>query len=306
MPADWIGIPARWLGFTGTLLVIGAAGFRLGVLRSLRGESATALGADRRAATIGIVAAFALVLSALGRLWGQALSFVEPGEPVTADLLGVILGQTAWGTGWTTQLVASLLAAGGFLAARTLPRAGWMMALAGATAVALAAPLTGHATGSERAGAWGYPLDVVHVLGAGVWLGTLAVLIWAGLPALRNSEPAERAGQFARLVNAFSPIALAGAAIAVLAGGLLALRYLDWSLAALWESTYGTRLAFKIGWLGGVAALGAWNWRVIRPTLGTDGASTRLRRSAMAELLFAAVVLLITALLVVSPMPGEE
>lgn len=306
MTAELIGISARWLAFTGTLLVIGAIGFRLGVLRQFRNQPPSLPGADRGAASIGLWAGAAIMVAAGGRLWAQGLSFVEPGEPLTGELLGVILGQTAWGTGWTAQLLAGGLAVAGFAAARGLPRGGWMMALAGATAVALAAPLTGHATGSERAGSWGYPLDVVHVLGAGAWLGTLAVLVGAGLPAIRRSDPEQQGGQLARMVNAFSPIALGSAAIAILAGTLLALRYLDWSLVALWESRYGTVLAFKIGALGGVAALGAWNWRVVKPALGSGGVSTRFTRSAMAELLFGALILVITALLVVSPMPGEE
>ena len=304
--AALIGAVARWLGFAATLVVLGAAGYRFGVLRAMHRNGVDLPGGGAAAATVGLAGAIALLIVALPRLYGQALGFVDPGEPVTSDLIATILGQTAWGRGWTTQVVAAGLAIAGFLAARALPGAGWLMAVGGASAVALAAPLTGHAVAAERAGRWGYPLDVLHVLGAGVWLGTLAVMVVAGFGAARGLDDARRDQRIADQVKAFSPIALAGAATVALAGVALAFRYLEGSLSALWTSGYGRTLLLKLAVLGLVMAMGAQNWRVLTPRLGQSDGTARIRRSAIAELLLGTVLLAVTAVLVSLPMPGEE
>lgn len=308
----------RWAGFLGTLLVTGAVVFRFSLLPGFRRHGGGPLpGALERAAAVGLAAALVLALAAPLRLYAQALGFIEPGELVTRELLSIILRETAWGRGWVLQLLAAGLAVTAFLAARGLPRPGWLMSAAAASAVVLAAPLTGHATASERAGSWGYPLDVVHLLGAGAWLGTLAVLVAAGLPAAarigRGREGGEREGAgeggsvppVAILVRAFSPIALAGAATAVGAGVALAFRYLDGSVTALWTTDYGLMLLRKLIVLALIMAVGARNWRVITPALDRPGGAARIRRSSVLELLLGTVLLAVTAALVSTGMPGE-
>ncbi len=290
-----------------TLLVLGACGFRVGLQRVFHHAAPEVANAsDRRTAWLGLLASASLVAGLLAKVVAQAGSFVDPGEPVTWELLSTIVRSTSWGEGWTAQIVGGLLATLGFGVVLLRPAVGWVLAVAGASAVALAAPLTGHATGAEQAGAWGYPLDVLHVLGAGVWLGTLATLVVVGLPALSGLDPEHRGTTVSRLVNAFHPIALGGATIVVVAGSILALRYLDWSVTALWGSRYGRTLTLKLLVLGGVAALGRHNWKVVKPTLGRPEGANRIAKSSMLELGFAVVVLLVTAILVSQPMPGEE
>lgn len=313
----------RWAGFLGALLVTGAVVFRFSLLPGFHRNGGAALpGALERAAAIGLAAALLLAVAAPVRLYAQALGFVEPGEPLTRELLGTILRETAWGRGWVLQLLAAGLAIIAFLAARRLPRPGWLMGAAAASAVVLAAPLTGHATSSERAGSWGYPLDVVHLMGAGAWLGTLAVLVAAGIPAAASAASGrEKAGAsgsqrdgpgeggsvspVAILVRAFSPIALAGAGTAVVAGVILAFRYLEGSVTALWTTDYGLMLLRKLIVLAMIMAVGARNWRVITPALDQPGGAARIRRSSVLELLLGTVLLGVTAALVSTGMPGE-
>ena len=176
------GALARWLTYAAALLVIGASVFRFGVLRALARRApvppALALGAARTA----LVAAGVLVLIAAPlRLLAQA-SFVDPGEALSTSLFSTILG-TDWGRAWIVQGPAAGLAAAGALFATVAP-SGWYPAVVGATAVVLSLPLTGHATGAEQAGHGGYPLDALHILGAGTWIGTLGVLLLAALVPL--------------------------------------------------------------------------------------------------------------------------
>jgi copper transport protein len=106
----------------------------------------------------------------------------------------------------------------------------------------------------------------------------------------------------ARMVARFSPVALTGAALAVGAGLLLAVAYVG-DFAALGGTTYGRTLLVKVGCLGFTAALGAWNWRRVRPRLGTPAATATLRRSAALELILGFCLLAATAVLVALPAP---
>jgi putative copper export protein len=295
----------RWLAYTATLLVIGASVFRFGILGPVARSGAT-LSADpaRRAANLALAAAVGLVVAGLLRLFMQAKSFTEPGEPVTRELLGTVL-ETSWGRGWLAQMLAAGLAAAGAFFARVSP-AGWLSAAAGASAVTLAAPLTGHATAVEEAGVWGYPLDAIHVLGAGAWIGTLCVLVASILRPIRQDTDETRGRMAAVFTNAFHPVALVGATLTMAAGVVLSWRYLGGSLSNLWTSGWGRTLLLKLVLLAGVAGFGAWNWRVMKPSLGTVDAARRLTRSALSELTIATLLLVVTAILVARPLPGEE
>jgi putative copper export protein len=311
-PAALLGALTRWTGFAGTLLVVGACVFRFGLLAGVR-RAGTALppGATERAAALGLAAALILAIAAPLRLYAQGLGFVEPGEALSREVLDVILRESAWGRGWIAQFLGAGLAVTGFVIARIAPRPGWIMAAAGASAVVLAAPLTGHALAADRAGRWGYPLDALHLFGAGAWLGTLAVMLAVGIPGRRRAAEAPELAEgdsdatVAALVRAFSPIALAGAGTAILAGLVLAFRYLDGSIAALWGTGYGRALLLKLGVLAAVMALGVWNWRVVTPALDQPGAPARIRRSSRLELALGTLLLAVTAVLVNLPMPGE-
>jgi putative copper export protein len=110
------------------------------------------------------------------------------------------------------------------------------------------------------------------------------------------------------LVSRFSPLALGSAALLGVTGVITAWRHLKyWS--ALWTTPYGYALDVKLALVLCVLALGAWNWRRMTPRLGDESAAHTLRRSARAELSFAALVLLVTGVLVSLPAPkapGEQ
>ncbi len=147
--------------------------------------------------------------------------------------------------------------------------------------------------------------DGLHVLGAGGWLGTLLAILLAGIPTAWQAGPSQRGAAVAELVNAFSPVALACAGLAAVTGLFAAWVHLG-TLPALWQSTYGRTLLVKLAVLSVVAATGAYNWRRVRPALGGDPATARLRRSASLELAVAAAVIAITAVLVATPPPTES
>jgi putative copper resistance protein D len=132
------------------------------------------------------------------------------------------------------------------------------------------------------------------------------LLVAVGLPAALDAELSgqERGRAVADMVEAFSPLALVAASGLALSGVVTAWRHLHY-FAALWTTPYGWTLILKLCVVGAVVGLGAWNWRRVRPALGTEEAAHRLRRSATAELALSALVLAITAVLLSVPSPPK-
>ena len=139
--------------------------------------------------------------------------------------------------------------------------------------------------------------DGLHVLGAGGWLGSLAVVLAAGIPAAFALPADERGRAVADLINAFSPTALAFAGL-VAATGLFAAWLHVGGIPALWQTTYGKLLLGKLAVLSVVVGTGAYNWLRVRPSLGSTEAAARIRRSSTLEVVVGVLVLVITAVLV--------
>src|SRR5205085_2389770 len=113
----------------------------------------------------------------------------------------------------------------------------------------------------------------------------------------------ERRGEIAaELVNGFSPLALTCGMIVVASGLTTAWRHLN-PLSSLWSTPYGYALIVKLCIVAVVFGLGAWNWRRVRPTLGSEDAAHVVRRSSRSELTAATLVLAASAILVSLPSP---
>jgi putative copper export protein len=307
-PLDAAYAAARWGWYAAAFLVLGAGSYAPFLVRLRTGLDAThpQLASDlaRRAARIGAEAALLLLLLAALRLYLQTRTLLEPGDPVTSDLLRATLA-TGWGRGWLRQAMMTLLAGLGFVPASRGIGPGWMLAAAASGGVGLTAGMTGHAV-TVRAGGAGFLLDAAHVWAGGLWLGGLAVLLLAGLPACRGLPPEERPALLRALVADFSRRALVFGPLAIGLGVWLAARYLGWSWPLhLTGSGYGLALAVKLTALAGVALMGAYNWRVVQPSLARPGGERRIGRSARLELLFGLLLLAATAVLVALPFPDE-
>src|SRR5205085_4719241 len=111
-----------------------------------------------------------------------------------------------------------------------------------------------------------------------------------------------RGALVADMVNGFSPLALTCGLLVVASGVITAWRHLN-PLSSLWTTPYGYALIVKLLLAGAVFALGGWNWRRVRPTLGSDDAAVAIRRSSKVELTVAALVLAATAIVVSLPSP---
>jgi putative copper export protein len=153
----------------------------------------------------------------------------------------------------------------------------------------------------------GQVVNPIHVFAASMWIGTLIVLVAAGITAVLGDtmQSAERAPAIALLVNRFSTIALWSAGVLLLTGVITAWKHLG-QISALWTSIYGRTLLVKLCLVAVVFTLGAYNNRRLKPSLDTVEAGRRLARSATLEVAFAALVLIVTAVLVNLPAPAEH
>lgn len=290
------GLILEYSGFLAYFGVFGALGFFWFVLGRtarrhpaiLSGDANAAHAADRAgsgAARIGVVGALFmllnLVLATSARAADKAIPFMD-----------------AFRAGGG-RAMASLLFAVCFLVffaiAMKRVRIGWILA-------AIAGVM--YAFRNITSGKWASLVNPLHEVAASLWIGTLFVLVVVGLPAiLRASATTEERGSLvADLVGSFSNLAIGAVLLLLITGVTTAWRHLKF-VAALWTTSYGYALDLKLVFVAIVALLGAWNWRRMRPRLGTEAAAHDLRSSATRELFFAAVVLLITGVLVSLPGP---
>jgi len=278
----------EYVGFVTQFLALGAVGFRYAALGSrltdARVHGAVHADAARRAAVIGLLGlVVSVVLFAIGLPEAAARAHTTALQLLTTNV--------------ATGAQAALLAIGlvGLALAAAGRHTGWPLALVGVVLNTLTGVVTG---------AWTRLVNPVHRVVAGLWIGTLFVLVAAGIATVFRDEAsrARRGALVADMVNGFSPLALTCGMLVVLSGLITAWRHLN-PLSSLWTTPYGYALIVKLTLVGVVFALGAWNWRRVRPTLGSDDAAVAIRRSARAELAVAALVLAATAIVVSLPSP---
>jgi putative copper export protein len=284
----------EYVSFIGLLAAGGAMGFRWSAARPLLRLAGNASSdvpgrianrALRTAAVIGIVG----VLISIGFTLVGAMGAAAEKH---ATLAAVLMGNKASGA---ISLGLTVLALLGYLLAAGRLGIGWALATVGVVGKALSGLLSGNVL---------RVVNPFHVLMASLWIGTLGVLVIAGLTAaMRADVPRdERGPAVASMVNAFSPLALVASGLLALSGLVTAWRHLH-KLSNLWSTPYGWALIVKLCLVLVVVALGAWNWRRVSPGLGTEEGAFRLRRSATSELAVAALVLAATAVLVSLPAP---
>ena len=307
----------RWVQFVALLLTVGAVSFRQFVLAFLRRkenpDSSLLDIAEARAARVGHLAAGALVVTLLLRLLAQSYAMHGAADMWNVGLSVQMIQKTMWGKGWLLQFAGVVVAGLGFHLADRARRArtlgggavgnvgmGWHLATLGAVLLAFSPAFSGHAAAAPKLQSLAVIADGLHVMAASSWLGSLALLLIAGLPAARGLAEKDRGPMVAELINAFSPVALASAALAVSTGVFAAWLHVG-RIPYLWGTRYGVTLLVKLTILGVVALTGFYNWRFVKPRLGTEDATVHLHRSARVEVAIAVLVLLVTAVLVATP-----
>ena len=288
---------ARYLTYLSTLLIVGTLGARIVVTRGrlFAVDARDAIVAARlarasRAGAVGLGLAILVMIVAQTYEWfgAEGLSL--------ANAKTVAFG-TAWGRSWQQAAVLVAAAVVAFNLAYYWRASRLPIGVGVAVACALVVPLLGHG-GSH--GARVYWLHATHLVGSGLWVGTLGVLIWATWPVWRDET--SMTSTLSAMLKAFTPVALTGAVLVAGSGVLIALEHLP-SFDLFWTSAYGQSLIRKLVFVAVVAVLGATNFRTYRrPMAPVD--RRRLRRLAVLEAAIALIVVLaLTAWLTGQPLP---
>jgi len=263
---------ARWALSVSALGVIGAFGATL--LNSSGDPAIARVIRVARRASFGLILACVLTIAAQLNNWFGAAGFTDPANVWT------MLSITLWGLHWTWLAGVAIATALLFIVAARRPGLWIYLSGVAAVAVALTAPLIGHGGTHD---AWVAILHRAHLLGAGLWMGTLMVALASGF-----SDPPRLLLSLRR----FAPIALTGALLIAASGLTLAWLHLQ-PLSTLWTSEYGQVLLAKLAAVLIVASLGFVNWR-----------GPRLKIVVAEVTIAILVVLSLTALLSEGQMPG--
>ncbi|HSQ67487.1 MAG TPA: CopD family protein, partial [Polyangiaceae bacterium] len=294
---EWRDVLLQYVGFLSSFWMLGAIGFRYGILRGGVGDP-EAKADSPLAGAWSRSAASAAGIGFLGVALGVVALIVGLLERAESKHQTLTEAMHAGGTVFVAQVALLAALALAFALAWRRFAVGWPLAGIAGMAFALRSILAGRLAGL---------VNPLHVLGGSLWLGTLFVLVVCGLgPMLRPSVPAtERERAVAEMVHRFSVVALASASLLGITGVITAWTHLN-PLSALWTTPYGYALIAKLCVVGIVFGLGAWNWQQVVPSLGTEGGALKIRRTASTELAFAALVLLLTAILVSLPSPKAQ
>jgi putative copper export protein len=279
-----------YVSFIGSFLIVGAAAFYFLLFRPAFRPNMDAMRmAGRSAARIGVVGALLRVLT-IGMTVTSAM------QQKQLSLVAALTSKPST----MVDAIATVVALIAFASAAFEWRDGirrWTVAGIATLVIALQGVVT---TKLSRT------VNPLHVFAASMWIGTLFVMVVAGISTALSGAFAtsDRGAAVAALVSRFTTLALCSAGVLVLTGATTAWLHLG-TIDALWTSDYGKTLIVKLSLVAVVFLLGGYNnWRV-KPTLGTQDAGRRIKRSATFEISVAAIVLIVTAVLVNLPAPAK-
>jgi copper resistance protein D len=268
---DWFGDPlsdglaiVRAIHFAATSIVAGCLIFRLLVVEpSLRSPEAVAIRKQtHRIAAIGLAVAVAS-----GAIWlllqAATMSGLPFGEAMTADVLSMVVTGTQFGLTQDVRFGLGIVLAGCLTYDHRA--SGRWLGLMSALGLIAAIAWTGHAGAGDGAmGTLHLAADVLHLIGAGAWLG--------GLVSLTLLLAAVRRGGYASMLLArhaikrFSILGIACVGALILTGIVNAWSLVG-SLHTLIFSEYGRLLTLKIGLFAIMLAFAAVNRFWLMPRL---------------------------------------
>jgi putative copper resistance protein D len=229
--------------------------------------------------------------------WLALIAGSMSAESPSPEVLETVLTQTNFGHVWILRFALGLLILLELLVRRSAPGNSALGALGTVVAPLFLASLAwaGHAVGSQPpVRALHLGADACHLLGAGLWLGTLLPLCFVLHRARADTAQAWLAAASAATRN-FSTVG-AVAVIAILVSGLANTVFQVGSVAALVDTGYGQLVSGKIALFIAILLIAVYNRTRLRPP-ASAGKLARLYRNAVVELLLGAGIVVLVGLL---------
>jgi len=297
---------ARAVHFAATIALAGVSFFVVFVV-----DARTMKALRRPLAVIAWISlAFALVSGAAWLvLTAASMSGQAAADAVAPDVLWAVLSRTDFGNDWLVRFALACATAAVLvpLLSSQNARPGWLQAAAAILSAAFVGALAwaGHAIGGQGLEGVLHPAaDVLHLIAAAAWLGTLVPL--ALLLGLAANEAAALATARAATLR-FSTLGVIAVGTLLLSG-IVNTWYLAGSIPALLGTDYGRLLLLKIALFLAMVAVAAINRLRLTPRLLDDSnpaaahdARWKLRRNATVEASLGAVIIAIVAQLGVLP-----
>ncbi|CAG2140817.1 Copper resistance protein D [Cupriavidus yeoncheonensis] len=295
MDADWATIVLRFALYADLALLFGVP---LAATWLLRVDANLATYWGRVTAS---VAAAGIVLSVMGLLVTvRTMMGAESYLAIDGETLRMIVTGTGLGIAWQVRMLALLVCLLACVAPRQSRAIRIVLPVAAAVALATLA-WGGHGVMNEGPRrAIHLPVDIVHLLAAGTWVGALAVFV-----SMSSPNRAGTAGSVAELSRAASGFAHAGAGIVVLLAVTGVANYILVAgprLSGLLSTRYDGLLLAKLALFCAMLGLAAINRYRLAPRLAQgvhrrdDGAAVvALRRSLRCESACAMIVLWLVA-----------
>jgi copper transport protein len=200
-----------------------------------------------------------------------ALNFiVDTAEIDSRTIFGGFKPELIWrfaaGTTVGRLSLLRLAALAWMTAATRLPaRLKWWAILGGAFAAVLCESFICHAAAQPSARVSAITSEMIHVLGASLWMGVLINLLLAR-PILLTATEDGKLVLLAQIIGRFSPVAMTCVGLLAVSGLVLTIRYL-YTPAAVPTSAYGLTLMVKLVLLIPLLYAGYLNYSSIRPAL---------------------------------------
>ena len=281
-------ILVRFVHYTAAMLLFGLAVFEGALLPADQRGGRFAVWAMRVLVPVMALSAigwFLLEAGEIGNGWSDAF------DPA---FLATVAGGTAFGQGWMLHLGIAALIVAAFVSRAIGQRT--MIVLSGAMLASHA--LVGHA--AMVAGVLGWlhrASDMLHLVAAGFWLGSLPPLI-ACLVAMRSPTRREGAVLALRRFSGLGHLAVA----VVLVTGIINVWLTLGTVPTNFSSPYQLLLAIKIGLVAAMVGIALTNRYAITPRLVSSGSRLLIANAGAEVVLGAVVVALVSAFATFDPM----
>jgi putative copper resistance protein D len=282
-------VAARFFHFFAVIVLAGVFAFERFVADPTFRQSGAALAAAGRLhRRLGWLAWASLALAlGSGAAWLVAVAAGMSGKPLGAALsqgaVPIALTRTRFGEDWLLRFGLAVLL--GFCLLGRGRRQWRISGTIGWTALFLAAAMlaslawSGHGAATPGpSGELHLAADVLHLVGAGLWLGTLPALIFFLTEARRNSDT-DWAAVAAIAIRRYSTLAIASVTV-LLIGGLVNTWFLAGTVPALVGTGYGRLLLAKVGLFVAMLIVAAVNLLRLAPRLAAGGTVNALWRTA--------------------------